>query len=33
LKRYFGLKYFQYFTLNRVMQFVQLTRIGALAVA
>lgn len=33
LKRYFGLKYFQCFTLLRVMQFVQLTYIAALAVA
>lgn len=33
LKRYFGLKYLQCFTLVRVMQFVQLTYIAALAVA
>jgi len=33
MKRYFGLKYFQCFTLLRVMQFVQLTYIAALAVA
>ena len=33
MKRYFGLKYFQCFTLVRVMQFVQLTYIAALAVA
>lgn len=33
MKRYFGLKYFQCFTLMRVMQFVQLTYIAALAVA
>jgi len=33
LKRYFGLKYFQCFTLVRVMQFVQLTYIAALTVA
>lgn len=33
MKRYFGLKYFQCFTLIRVMQFVQLTYIAALAVA
>jgi hypothetical protein len=33
LKRYFGLKYFQCFTLLRVMQYVQLTYIAALAVA
>lgn len=33
LKRYFGLKYFQCYSLLRVMQFVQLTYIAALAVA
>jgi Transposase DDE domain len=33
MKRYFGLKYFQCFTLVRVMQFIQLTYIAALAVA
>lgn len=33
MKRYFGLKYFQCFTLLRVMQFVQLPYIAALAVA
>lgn len=33
LKRYFGLKYFQCFTLIRVMQYVQLTYIATLAVA
>jgi hypothetical protein len=33
MKRYFGLKYFQCFTFVRVMQFVQLTYIAALAVA
>jgi len=33
MKRYFGLKYFQCFTLLHVMQFVQLTYIAALAVA
>ena len=33
VKRYFGLKYFQCFTLMRVMQFVQLTYIATLAVA
>jgi hypothetical protein len=33
MKRYFGLKYFQCFTLMRIMQFVQLTYIAALAVA
>jgi hypothetical protein len=33
MKRYFGLKYFQCYTLLRVMQFVQLTYIAALAVA
>ncbi len=33
MKRYFGLKYFQCFTLLRVVQFVQLTYIAALAVA
>lgn len=33
MKRYFGLKYFQCYTWRRVMQFVQLTYIAALAVA
>ena len=33
IKRYFGLKYFQCFTLMRVSQFVLLTYIAALAVA
>ena len=33
MKRYFGLKYFQCFTLMRVTQFVTLTYIAALAVA
>jgi hypothetical protein len=33
MKRYFGLKYFQCFTLLRVMQFVQLSYIATLAVA
>jgi hypothetical protein len=33
MKRYFGLKYFQCFTLPRVTQFVLLTYIAALAVA
>lgn len=33
MKRYFGLKYFQDFTLRRVTQFVFLTYIAALAVA
>jgi hypothetical protein len=33
MKRYFGLKYFQCFTLMRVTQFVCLTYIAALAVA
>ena len=33
IKRYFGLKYFQCFTLLRVCQFVLLTYIAALAVA
>jgi hypothetical protein len=33
MKRYFGLKYFQCFTLARVTQFVTLTYIAALAVA
>lgn len=33
MKRYFGLKYFQGFTLRRVTQFVFLTYIAALAVA
>lgn len=33
MKRYFGLKYFQCFTLTRVTQFVFLTYIAALAVA
>lgn len=33
MKRYFGLKYFQCYTLDRVTQFVLLTYIAALAVA
>jgi hypothetical protein len=33
MKRYFGLKYFQCFTLLRVTQFVLLTYSAALAVA
>jgi hypothetical protein len=33
LKRYFGLKYFQQYTLLRVMQFVLQTYIACLAIA